>query len=136
MKKPLPQLKTAMTPFPHAIDIDADIAAARAVLTEHAFHHLPVTQAGQLVGMLTAGRLATGGMSRLRDLCTRDPYIVDINERLAEVLNTMVRLQVDAAIVVRHGKLAGVFTAADALRVFAQLLDTLEPPPGDGNEAA
>ena len=86
--------------------------------------------------MLTAGRLATGGMSRLRDLCTRDPYIVDINERLAEVLNTMVRQQVDAAIVVRHGKLAGVFTAADALRVFAQLLDTLEPPPCDGNEAA
>ena len=55
MKKPLPQLKTAMTPFPHAIDIEADIGAARAVLVEHDFHHLPVTEAGQLVGMLTAG---------------------------------------------------------------------------------
>ena len=86
--------------------------------------------------MLTAGKLATGGVSRLRDLCASQPYIVDINERLAEVLNTMARLRVDAAIVVRHGKLAGVFTAADACRVFAALLDVLEPPPGDGNEAA
>jgi acetoin utilization protein AcuB len=136
MKKPLPQLKTAMTPFPYSIDIEADISDARAVLAEHDFHHLPVTEAGQLVGMLTAGKLAGGGMSRLRDLCAPEPYIVDINERLAEVLNTMARLRVDAAIVVRHGKLAGVFTAADACRVFAEFLDVLEPPPGDGDEAA
>ena len=135
MKKPLPQLKTAMTPFPHAIDIEADIGAARAVLVEHDFHHLPVTEAGQLVGMLTAGKLATGGLSRLRDLCTREPYIVDINERLAEVLTTMARLQVDAAIVVKHGKLAGVFTHADICRVFADLLDALDPPPGSDQAA-
>ncbi len=135
MKKPLPQLKTAMTPFPHAIDIEADITAARAVLAEHDFHHLPVTEAGQLVGMLTAGKLASGGMSRVRDLCTRNPYIVDINERLAVVLNTMVQQAVDAAIVLRHGKLAGVFTVTDACRGFALLLDELDPPPGD-DEAA
>ena len=135
MKKPLPQLKTAMTPFPHAIDIESDIGAARALLVEHGFHHLPVTEAGQLVGMLTAGKLTSGGISRLRDLCTREPYIVDINERLAEVLNTMVRLQVDAAIVVKHGKLAGVFTHADSCRVFAQLLDALDPPPGSDQVA-
>lgn len=136
MKKPLPQLKTAMTPFPYSIDIEADISDARAVLAEHDFHHLPVTEAGHLVGMLTAGKLAAGGASRLRDLCTSEPYIVAIDERLAEVLNTMARLRVDAAIVVKHGKLAGVFTAADACRVFAELLDVLEPPPGDGDEAA
>lgn len=135
MKKPLPQLKTAMTPFPYSIDIEADINDARAVLAEHDFHHLPVTEGSQLVGMLTAGKLASGGASRLRDLCTAEPYIVDINERLAEVLNTMATLRVDAAIVVKHGKLAGVFTAADACRVFAELLDVLEPPPGD-DEAA
>lgn len=136
MKKPLPQLKTAMTPFPYSIDIEADIEDARAVLAEHDFHHLPVTESGQLVGMLTAGKLANGGAAPLRALCENEPYIVDINERLSEVLNAMARLRVDAAIVVKHGKLAGVFTAADACRVFAELLDVLEPPPGDGDEAA
>lgn len=136
MKKPLPQLKTAMTPFPYSIDIEANLDDARAILAEHDFHHLPVTEAGNLVGMLNAGNLADAGATRLRDLCANEPYIVDINERLAEVLNTMARLRVDAAIVVKHGKLAGVFTAADACRVFAALLDVLEPPPGDGDEAA
>ena len=136
MKKPLPQLKTAMTPFPYSIDIEAGIDEARALLAEHDFHHLPVTESGQLVGMLTAGKLANGGAAPLRHLCENEPYIVDINERLSEVLNTMARLRVDAAIVVKHGKLAGVFTAADACRVFADLLDVLEPPPGDGDEAA
>ena len=136
MKKPLPQLKTAMTPFPYSIDIEADIIDARALLAKHDFHHLPVTEGGQLVGMLSAGGLAQGGVMRLRDLCVHEPYIVDINERLAEVLNTMARLRVDAAIVVKHGKLAGVFTTADACRVFAALLDVLEPPPGDDDEAA
>ncbi|MBK8958374.1 MAG: CBS domain-containing protein [Proteobacteria bacterium] len=136
MKKPLPQLKTAMTPFPYSIDIEADCDAARALLVEHDFHHLPVTEGGQLVGMLTAGKLAAGGACELRGLCEHEPYIVDINERLSEVLTGMARLRVDAAIVVKHGKLAGVFTAADACRVFAELLDVLEPPPGDGDEAA
>ena len=136
MKKPTPQLRTAMTPFPYSIDIDADLGTAQAILTEHDFHHLPVTESGQLVGMLTASQLAAGGATRLRELCRAEPYIVDINERLAEVLNTMAKLRVDAAIVVKHGKLAGVFTAADACRVFAALLDVLEPPPGDGDEAA
>lgn len=131
MKKPLPQLKTAMTPFPYSIDIEADLGAAQAVLSEHDFHHLPVTEAGELVGMLTAGQLAAGGATHLRGLCNAEPYIVDINERLAEVLSSMAKLRVDAAIVVKHGKLAGVFTAADACRVFAALLDVLEPPPGD-----
>ena len=135
MKKHLPQLRTAMTPFPYSIDIEADLSAAQAILTEHDFHHLPVTEAGELVGMLTAGQLAAGSATHLRGLCNTEPYIVDINERLAEVLNSMAKRRVDAAIVVKHGRLAGVFTAADACRVFAALLDVLEPPPEDDQAA-
>ena len=140
MKKPLPQLKTAMTPFPYAIDREAPLEEAAALLAAHDFHHLPVMHGGHLVGMLSSGQInAAAGPQparRVRNLYTPDPYIVDINTRLATVLYEMAAQRADSAIVVRHGKLAGVFTAGDACRAFAELLDTLEPPPGDGNEAA
>lgn len=135
MKKPLPQLKTAMTPFPYAVEIDQDVAHAQALLVEHGFHHLPVVEAGRLVGMLSTGRLAAAGGHALRELCVDAPFVVDIGTRLAEVLAAMAERRVDAAIVTRHDKLVGVFTASDACRAFAELLDTLDPPPGE-DEAA
>jgi acetoin utilization protein AcuB len=140
MKKPLPKLKTAMTPFPYSIEVDADIAQAAAILAEHDFHHLPVTAHGQLVGQVTAGALAAlppgEPRRRVREVYSDDPYIVDLHQPLITVLNEMARRRADAAIVVRHGKLVGVFTAGDACAAFAALLDTLDPPPPEGNDAA
>ena len=37
-----------MPPFPYAIDIDAPLTEAQALMTEHAIRHLPVTQNGEL----------------------------------------------------------------------------------------
>ena len=42
-----------MTPFPYSIDVDAPLAAAHQLMREHAFRHLPVTEGGALVGMLS-----------------------------------------------------------------------------------
>ena len=50
----LPTLKTLMTPFPYAVDVEASLAQAQDMMTEHAIRHLPVTEDGQLVGVLTA----------------------------------------------------------------------------------
>ena len=47
-----PTLATAMTPFPYAIDAAAPLSEARAMLTEHGFHHLPVMAGGKLTGVL------------------------------------------------------------------------------------
>jgi CBS domain-containing protein len=35
-----------MTPFPYAIDIDAALTAAQALMAEHGIRHLPVTEDG------------------------------------------------------------------------------------------
>lgn len=131
MKKSLPQLKTVMTPFPYSLDVDAEVAAATALLTEHGFHHLPLTEHGRLVGMVSSGRLAAAEGRALRDLCGEPPYVVDIDTRLADVLATLAAQRVDAAVVTRHDKLVGVFTVSDACRAFAALLESLDPPPGE-----
>src|SRR5690606_27350487 len=52
VKKP-PALAQAMTPFPYAIETDRPLADARAMMDRHDSHHLPVTEGGELVGVIS-----------------------------------------------------------------------------------
>jgi CBS domain-containing protein len=134
-----------MTPFPHSVDIDAAVAAARQFMREHGIRHLPVTADGELVGLLSERdiRLHLGqatddraaGKTRVRDMHLDDPYVVDLNEPLERVLNTMARRHIDSVLVTRNGRLAGVFTVTDVCRSFARFLNDHFRPPG-GDEAA
>jgi hypothetical protein len=47
----------------------------------------------------------------------------------------MARRHIGSAIVMRRGKLAGIFTAVDACRILSEYLDALFPSSG-GNAAA
>lgn len=140
MKNPLLQLKSVMTPFPYSIDCGATLAEAERLLADHDFHHLPVTRDGHLAGMLTLGAIvaASGALASLRvqDVYTPHAYVVDIGTRLGEVLHEMAARKLDVTIVVRQGKLAGVFTTVDVCRAFAELIDSLDPPADDGTDAA
>ena len=52
MKK-LPVLKTAMTPFPYSVDLDASFDEASELMRLHNVRHLPVTRDHQVVGVIT-----------------------------------------------------------------------------------
>ena len=51
--KRIPSIKTVMTPFPHAVDAAADVDEALEFMREHSIRHLPVTEAGVLIGMVS-----------------------------------------------------------------------------------
>jgi CBS domain-containing protein len=141
----IPTIKSAMTPFPYSVDIKSSIATAQESMLEHAIRHLPVTEEGVLIGILTdrdirrtlgpdfdyppAAELTVG------DAMVEEAYVVDLNTPLALVLHHMAEHHFGSALVTRKGKLAGVFTSTDACRVFAEHLDTHFPPAG-GDEAA
>ena len=141
----LPTLKSLMTPFPYAIDVDASLAQAQEMMTEHAIRHLPVTQEEQLAGVVTdrdilphlrpelIGKRAPDDL-RVRDVYVSAPYVVDLNERLDTVLLQMAERHIGSALVVRRGKLAGIFTAIDACRGFGVYL-CAHLPPKPANEA-
>jgi acetoin utilization protein AcuB len=138
----LPTLKSLMTPFPYAIDVDASLAQAHEMMTEHAIRHLPVTQEGQLVGVVTDRDIPLHTRSqltqddlRVRDVYVSEPYVVDLNERLDTVLLQMATRHIGSALVVRRGRLAGIFTAIDACRGFGLYLCAHLPPTPD-DEAA
>ncbi len=138
MSLPVPHLRTAMTPFPYSVDVDADVESAARLMTQHNFRHLPVTERGEVSGMLTLTALAVNDADdagRVRDHYDPEAYIVAADEPLRDVLMVMVERRLDAVIVTRHGKLAGVFTSVDACRALAALMGALEPHPED-NDAA
>jgi CBS domain-containing protein len=141
----MPSVKLAMTPFPHAIDVGAPLSRAREMMLEYDIHHLPVTERGELVGVISAREVAIGtSISSARsparepsvgEACARHAYVVEDAERLDHVLLRMAEERVGCALVLRRGKLVGIFTTTDACRSFADWLRAHFPDPG-GDEAA
>jgi acetoin utilization protein AcuB len=130
--KRMPTIKAAMTPFPYSVDVGASVADAKAFMREHHIRHLPVTHDGELVGSVSDRdiKLILGPdfanpdehETRVAHAMVKDAYTVDLDTRLDEVLAHMAEHHLGSAIVTRHGKLAGIFTANDACRHFAEFL--------------
>ena len=133
--KSIPPIKSVMTPFPYWVDAGEPAGRAAATMVEHGVHHLPVMEKGQPVGVLKADDTEGAGKSDTAgSVCNRNVYIVDFFEPLDRVLTNMAEERYESALVVRDGKLVGIFTITDACRYFGQLLRTLFPR-SDGDAA-
>ena len=132
-----------MTPFPYSIDVNAPLTAAHQLMREHAFRHLPVTEGGALVGMLSDRDIklilgpdfagANERELRVRDAYVDRPCIVPASTPVATVARTMAESHIGSAIVTKRDKLVGIFTVTDACRALAQVL---EGPPPEPDSAA
>ena len=132
MAKPEPHIKGVMTPFPYAVALHAPLGDARRLMLEHRVRHLPVVEGQDLRGIITDRdiKLLLGPEMgspdphelTVEDAYVDDCYVVDLNTALADVLTTMAQRHIGAALVTKNGQLAGIFTAMDACRVFADRL--------------
>jgi CBS domain-containing protein len=149
--KRMPKIKSVMTPFPYSIELDESLAAARVMMAEHGIHHLPVSDNGLLVGVIStrdvdtalAAQPETPASARgIRSCYSPDIYVVGLSTPLDEVLLEMAERHIRCVVVLKGDKLAGIFTVTDACRRFADLLrSTYEPTPegdddGDDDQAA
>jgi acetoin utilization protein AcuB len=135
----VPQILAYMTPFPYSVDVDAPLAEAHAFLRARHIRHLPVTERGQLTGVLTDRdiKLALGpdlGSPPERELSVRDvfqpePYVVDAGTPLLSVASTMADRHLGSALVTRGDALVGIFTTTDACRALARVLREHYPDP-------
>lgn len=140
-----PTIKTAMTPFPYSVDIKAPIGEAQAFMREHKIRHLPVTEDGTLIGVVSDRdiKLLLGpdfdypdpGELKVGDAMVIETYVVDLETPLQTVVAHMAEHRVGSALVTRHGKLAGVFTSTDACRVLADYLDAASGTSGPDDAA-
>jgi acetoin utilization protein AcuB len=142
--KTIPLVKSVMTPFPYSIDASATVVEAQSMMRECDIRHLPVEQDHVLVGVvsdrdITRALDPTLGLPfprelRVRDVMVPEPYVVDLHEPLDRVLLTLAERHIGCALVLREGRLVGIFTTTDGCRVFGEELRKLRGP--DGTEAA
>ncbi|MEQ8860037.1 MAG: CBS domain-containing protein [Pseudomonadales bacterium] len=126
-------IRRVMTPFPYAIDAQAEVLAARKLMLEHKVRHLPAISSGKLVGLITDRdiKLMLGpefDYPEPRELTVADvmidnPYVVEGDTPLVDVLRNMTKRHIGAVLITRDGDLAGIFTATDACRHLADAIE-------------
>jgi acetoin utilization protein AcuB len=128
----MPKIKQLMTAFPYSVALKAPLNEAIAFMRQKNIRHLPVTDDGDLIGVVSDRdiKLLLGpdfaypdpDKLAVADAMIRESYIVDLDERADKVLEHMAEHHIGSAVVTRHGKLAGMFTTSDACRHYAELL--------------
>ena len=134
-----------MTSFPYWVEDHAKIAQTLGFMKEKGIHHLPVKKEGEVVGVITRrdiekfqrfrGIESPGEDVTITDIYIRNPYIVDLDELLDNVLLYMATHHIGSALVTKNGRLAGLFTTNDACRTFGEYLQN-HFRPQNGDDAA
>lgn len=137
--KAMPKVKSIMTPFPHAVESEASIVTARSMMERLKIRHLPVTEKGKLCGIISdrdisvAASLAQhiGDESQILvgDACTSDPYSVEEDESLDQVVLTMARQHIGSALVVQNDALVGIVTTTDVCKFLGEFLQSFYETP-------
>ncbi len=130
MSKPIPKIAKYMTAIPLTIGSHQTLAHAHEVMREHRIRHLPVLEAGKLVGVISDRDLHM--VESLKDVnpekvlvaeaMTQDPYIVSPDADLDEVVSEMAEHKYGSAVIMQNSKLVGIFTTVDALQTLSDLL--------------
>ena len=116
-----------MSRMPHSIGADQMLSVAHEMMRKHHIRHLPVLRGGRLVGVLSQRDLYR--VETLRDVdpehvgveeaMSESVYVVSPKTSLAAVAKEMLDGGFGCAVVLDRGKLVGIFTTSDALKVLA-----------------
>lgn len=126
-----PAIAEFMTLQPQVVEAGVCAADALATMTRSGIRHLPVVQAGRLIGVVSERELnLTVGMESIdpsrvlvMDVCSLNPYIVSPETPLREVVQTMAKRHIGSALVSDEGRLVGIFTTVDACRVLSTWIE-------------
>lgn len=128
----VPSVSHVMTAQPWTIERDASLRAAHALMQAHQIRHLPVLEDGELVGVVSERDLLVLEVSagvdvdatRVDRAMTERPFIVTGDTALDEVVAIMSEHKYGSVIVMGRDGVEGIFTAVDACRVLAELLQS------------
>ncbi|MFN0063687.1 MAG: CBS domain-containing protein [Myxococcaceae bacterium] len=125
-------IEHVMTPAPYTVGHEQPIAVAQKLMTQHTVRHLPVLEGGRLVGLVSQRDLefigARGGSDAQKtpvsEAMSNDVFTVKPAATVRSVAKQMAENKHGSAVVVdANGRVLGVFTTIDALRVLSALLD-------------
>ncbi len=121
-----------MTYVPKSIGFDRPLQQALDLMREMRVRHLPVLNAGKLVGILTDRDVnlvlqfndVDPKTMTVEEAYTPDPYFTSPTAPLNEVAAYMAEKKYGCALVVDNDKLVGIFTEVDALKALSDLLES------------
>jgi acetoin utilization protein AcuB len=121
-------LKDYMTPAPHTINATQNLKFAQERMKEFNVRHLPVLEAGNLVGILSERDIQfveSFDSLKPEEITVEDAYTDELYQEeqtavLSEVCASMAEKKVGSVLVMDGGKLAGIFTWIDALKYIAK----------------
>src|SRR5262245_39233431 len=124
-----------MTEVRHQLAPGDTLVKAKELMQANAIRHLPVLKDSKVVGMLTLGDLyvmeaivaADPEKTTVESAMSRELYLVEPEQPLAEVAGEMALRHVGSALVLKNGELTGIFTTTDACRVLGEILTKLPP---------
>lgn len=130
--KAIPAISKYMTTLPHTIGVDQTLDKAAKMMSEYRVRHLPVLEAGKLVGILSdrdvklveSFKDVDPQSVKVEEAYTPDPYIASPNSSLADVCEQMAIKKYGCALICDNNKLVGIFTWVDALSALNELLYT------------
>jgi acetoin utilization protein AcuB len=120
-----------MTANPHSVGADQPLAVAHKMMREHGIRHLPVLRGGELVGLVSQRDLylvetlreVDPAVATVEEAMSQSTYAVAPKTPLAKVARVMAAKKYGCAVVMEDGDVVGIFTAVDALRALASLLE-------------
>lgn len=129
----MPAISRYMTRQPWTIHRDATLAAAKELMREHDIRHLPVLDGDAMVGIVSERDVyrleRLGYLDRhftVGDAMNDEVQTADAEDPVDRVVETMSERKHGSTVVVsRHGKVAGIFTSVDAMRVLAEVLQRI-----------
>jgi acetoin utilization protein AcuB len=130
--RPSIPIQDVMTPQPITIGRRESLATAHDMMRVHGCRHLPVLEHGELVGIVTQRDLylleTIAGVDLTQDVVdecmANDAYAVPPDAPLNEVAGHMATQKCGCAVVIERGRVIGIFTTTDALRVLAGSVPT------------
>lgn len=119
-----------MSRQPWTIERGATLSAAHAVMRSHAIRHLPVMDAGKLVGIVSERDLhlietlpdADPDEVTVGEAMTEAVYVAAPDDEVADVVDRMAANKLGSVIVMHERRVEGIFTSIDALHVLSYVL--------------
>jgi acetoin utilization protein AcuB len=119
-----------MTPAPITIGRAQSLSEAARKMHEHHVRHLPVLEGGYLFGILSERDIdlvealpdVDPDKVTVEEAMTQDPYTVRPDTPVREVAAAMAEHKYGTAVVMQEGRVVGIFTTVDALRMLAAML--------------
>ena len=126
----MPPISRYMTRQPWTIERSATLTAAHQLMRSHAIRHLPVMDAGKLVGIVSERDLhlietlqdSDPDDVTVDDAMTETVYVAAPTDAVAEVVDRMAASKLGSAVVMQDQRVEGIFTSIDALQVLSHVL--------------